>query len=99
MLSRLTKAVEAIRRRGGETVFLRMPTTDEHWDIDEARYPRAEFWDELAVQGLNTIHFRDYPELRKYDCPDTSHLNYDNAASFSRSLAQILMRKGLLPSR
>ena len=101
-LSKLTDlrvASEKIQQRGGQAVFVRFPTTEQHWRLDERMAPRARFWDELAgVAGAPTIHFRDLP-TRYLDCPDTSHFDQRDAPVFTAALVRELMRQGLLPER
>lgn len=79
----------ALRRRGARLVFVQLPTTDEHWEVDERILPRARFWDLIEPEtGIPTIHFRDDPELAGFDCPDTSHLDARDAPLFTRRLAE-----------
>ncbi len=85
---------EVLRARGGRLVMVRMPTTDVHWTLDENYAPRREFWDPIEpVSGVPTVHFRDYADLAGYDCPDTSHLDAEDAAPFTRALAQRIKGK------
>lgn len=91
--------VAAIRARGGEVVFVRFPTSGEHWKLDERYYPRARYWDRVAaVTGAATIHFRDLPDAAGLLCPDTSHLDQRDAPRFTRALLAELERRGLLES-
>lgn len=85
---------EKIHRRGGKLVLIRMPTTGEHWIYDERAYPRSDYWDKLrTVPFVDTIHFMDYPELNKFECPDTSHLEEKDAREFTRALGNMIVRK------
>jgi len=80
-----------LRARGGEMVMLRMPTTGRSWEMDEERGPQQLFWDRIhELSGIPTIHFHDYPNLRSFDCPDTSHLDWSDAPEFTRRLSRIL---------
>jgi hypothetical protein len=90
----LRRDYEVLRSRGGKLVFIRMPTTDEHWEIDEATAPKAGYWDRITeLSGIPTVHFMDYPQLRSYECPDTSHLDATDAHEFTRHLAMIVKAK------
>ena len=83
-----------LRQRGGHMVFVRMPTTGAHWQADEHIAPKAEYWDTLeALSGIPTIHFLDHPELSKFDCPDTSHLDARDVTEFTQNLGLILREK------
>jgi hypothetical protein len=94
----LAELYQRLRSRGGELILLRMPTTEEHWIIDEACAPKKLFWDQVSdLSGIPTIHFRDYPELMEFDCPDTSHLDATDAPEFTRRLSKIV--KAIIESR
>ena len=93
---RLEPAVAAIRERGGQVVFLRMPTSGRHWELDEEHYPRAEYWDRFAAStSAPAIHFRDVPGM-DVECPDTSHLGVAESKQFTEALASELMSLGVL---
>lgn len=84
----------ALKARGGELVMVRMPTTGEHWTLDQAAFPRERFWNAIGpATGVPTIHFADYPELSRFECPDLSHLDAEDAPEFSRALARIIREK------
>jgi hypothetical protein len=90
-------AIAQIQARGGHVVYVRMPTCDERWAGDELAFPQAQFWDPLAARTRAiTIHFKDYPELSKFECPDTSHIESKDAPEFTRALLGILERKGVI---
>jgi hypothetical protein len=90
-------AIAQIQARGGRVVYVRMPTCDERWTGDEIVFPKAQFWDQLAAQTRAlTIHFKDYPELAKFPCPDTSHIESKDAPEFTRTLLDILQRHGAI---
>jgi len=89
--------VERIKARGGQVVFVRFPTTDEHWQFFEQLTPREVFWDRLPeLTGAPCVHFRDYATLSRFDCPDTSHLDCTDAPGFTRELIKILQTRNLL---
>lgn len=79
-----------IEKKGGKLILLRLPTTGERWPLDEKIYPK-KYWDRLHEwSGALTIHFKDYPELSGFECPDTSHLDALDAPIFTRNLARIV---------
>jgi hypothetical protein len=74
-----------------------MPTCDERWTSDETVFPKARFWDQLAARTRAiSIHFKDYPELSKFACPDTSHIASKDAPEFTRGVLAILKARGVL---
>ncbi len=90
-------AIAAIEARGGNVVYLRMPTCGERWDADETLHPKAAYWDLLAKHSRATmIHFRDYPELASFECPDLSHIASADGPRFTRALLEILRAKNVL---
>jgi hypothetical protein len=89
--------VAMIQARGGNVVFVRMPTCDERWTYDESVAPKAEYWDRFAaVTRATTIHFADYPQLSNFECPDTSHIDSSDGPRFTRALLDILVERGVI---
>ena len=90
-------AVRAIQARGGQVALVRLPTTGEHWELDEQNYPRAKYWDRLAeMTSAATVHFADVPEMLELECPDSSHLDYRDTPRFTSLLLNELERQGVL---
>ncbi len=87
---RLKQAVDSIEKRGGSVVLIRMPTDKGHWQLDEANYPKAQYWDLLSDAGLQAVHFKDWPALSGFDLPDSSHLDQKDAPLFTERLIQVL---------
>lgn len=89
-------AIAQIQARGGQVVYLRMPTCAERWEADERMFPKARFWDVLARRTRAiTIHFKDHPELARLQCPDISHLDGKDAPRFTRTVLAILRDRGV----
>ncbi|MCS6995861.1 MAG: hypothetical protein NZ533_02715 [Casimicrobiaceae bacterium] len=87
--------VRRIQARGGQVVFYREPVSDEHFEMDEARFPRARTWDELARRmPAPMIDFQDHPELN-IPTPDTSHIDARDIERHSRALVQVLRKLGV----
>ena len=88
--------VETIEYRGGQVIFIRMPSTGTIREIEEATWPRHRYWDVFAARmpGL-TIHFEDYTTLNSLPCPDGSHLDAGGAILFSESLVKIFRKTKL----
>ncbi len=90
-------AIAQIQARGGQVVYLRMPTCAERWEADEHKFPKARFWDELARRThAITIHFKDVPELARIECPDISHIDSKDGPHFTRTVLQVLRDRGVL---
>jgi hypothetical protein len=88
---KLDAMIAPLYDRGGEVIFVRFPTSGELWQLEDARYPRKQYWDVFAAQTrAKTIHFRDYPALSQFDCPDGSHLDYRDTQAFTKALAEVV---------
>lgn len=85
--------VKQINSRGGRVVFYREPVSGDHLALDEARFPRHEFWDALARRMPATmIDFRDYEALN-IATPDTSHIDAKDVERHTRALVRVLAEK------
>jgi len=96
------KAVEKIRARGGEVVFIRPPSAPQVQPTEYQRLPRAKGWDALlAAAHVQGVHANDEPSMQGLDLPEYSHLSRACATvftdSFVRRLAQITPRLQLRP--
>jgi hypothetical protein len=89
--------VEAIRRRGGDVVFVRTPLSGSLRRIEEATYPeQGRAIESLAARNITVIDFAKEPLLSKFECPDESHLDSDDAERYSAILARMIKDRGLL---
>jgi hypothetical protein len=94
--TQVASLVAQLRSHGGDVVFLRMPTCDEHWEFDEARAPKDQYWDQIEkLTGADTIHFEDVEGLSNFECPDSSHLDARDAPIFTERLARELKNRNL----
>lgn len=90
------QTAERIRARGGQVIFVAMPSSGMVREIERRRYPRDRFWDRfVAESGLPGIHSDHEPELRGYECPDGSHLDVRDKGRYTSALADVMKRKGL----
>ncbi|HEX9706157.1 MAG TPA: hypothetical protein VGA24_00830 [Steroidobacteraceae bacterium] len=88
------QAVETIRARGGEVVFIRAPSAGLYYENEQHFAPRARTWDRLLAEtSAFGIHFEDYPEMRNLEVPEWSHLSRESATRFSRAYVEALERK------
>jgi hypothetical protein len=90
-VGRLEQTVGRIQERGGTVIVIRMPTSGAHWELDEARYPKHEYWDAFPRRtSARAIHFKDQPTLAGFACPEGSHLDARDAPAFTAALAELL---------
>jgi hypothetical protein len=95
--ARAKAAVDKIRARGGEVVFVRPPSTVELRVNEEAQVPKAKGWDVLLRNTRSVgVHFDDLPEAQNLDLPEYSHLTRACATVFTdayvRRFAQLTPR-------
>ena len=82
---------DKIRNRGGQVIFVRTPSSGPYLMGEEKGFPRDAYWDQLlAVTGCKGIHFKDYPAISHFVCPEWSHLAPDDAIIFTKNLIKIL---------
>lgn len=87
-------AVETIRARGGDVVFIRAPSAGLYLEHERRGWPRARTWERLLAEtGAFGIHFEDYPEMRDLEVPEWSHLSRDSATRFTRAVVGVLRER------
>jgi hypothetical protein len=88
-------AVQRIRARGGQVIFVRLPVSGDLKKLEDRATPRAGPWSRLLREtGAPGIYFEDYPELAGFVCPEWSHLSAPDSIEFTRRLVPYL-RKAL----
>ncbi|WP_040396178.1 hypothetical protein [Cesiribacter andamanensis] len=91
LLESVRLACDRIEKRGGEVLFVRMPSTGSYLQREKEKYPREHSWDLLlAHTGRRGYYFADYPSLAGFDCPEESHLSPEDAKTFTRNLLEIM---------
>ena len=87
-------AVDKIRSRGGDILFVRTPSSGPFWAGEQKMLPREKYWDRLLeVTGSPGIHFMDDPNTDHYICPEFSHLTPADAKDYTRHLIMTLTEK------
>lgn len=93
-LQQTKKAIDKIRSRGGQVVFVRPPSNGDYLKADTLNFPRREYWDRLLSNTSTAgIHFLDYRETAALVCPELSHLSLQGAAAYTAQLAKILQEE------
>ena len=95
-LNYLLKLVNKIESRGGKVIIVRFPTGKLVWEVDNKKYPKNLFWDEIEKRHPASINFSDYASLNKFILPDGSHLDYRDKVAFTQGLMDIIYSKGFL---
>lgn len=85
--------VAQLQARGGQVVFVRMPSEGPFLAAERGGFPRARFWNRLLAEtGAPGIHFEDYPQLQGFELPEWSHLKVAHRAPFTRALAPLVVQ-------
>ena len=89
------KAIDQIKARGGDVVFIRPPSSGPFWIAEQEIFKRQLFWDPLlAVTHSNGIYFTDHPTLSVLKCKEEwSHLNPEGAITYTTELIKLLPTK------
>ncbi len=86
-------AVQRIRDRGGQVVFVRLPVSGELKKLeDRATPPGGPLEPAHRESGAQGIYFEDYPELAGFECPEWSHLSAADSVEFTRRLVPHLVK-------
>ena len=101
--ARAKAAVDAIRARGGEVVFVRPPSAPELRVNEEAQVPKARGWDHLLANTKSAgVHADDLPQAQNLNLPEWSHLSRKCSTVFTdayvRALAELTPRLKLRPN-
>jgi hypothetical protein len=91
LIADLQRDVSAIRNRGGEVVFLRLPSCCWFREFEAEALPRVAIWEPMvaSVDAVG-VHFEDYPELSAVSVPEWSHVSSRDKSGFTRALIGIL---------
>jgi hypothetical protein len=89
--ARILAATQRIEARGGRVMFIVMPTSKLVRDLEDRRYPRTKFFEPFAARvAPRATHWLDSDLLRRYTCPDGSHLDKRDRVAFTNDLVTVL---------
>ncbi|HEY6662025.1 MAG TPA: hypothetical protein VIZ66_03790, partial [Sphingomicrobium sp.] len=82
--ARAKAAVDKIRARGGEVVFIRPPSAPQLRVNEEAQVPKTKGWDVLVSNTHSIgVHIDDLPAAQGLTLPEWSHLSQKCATVFT----------------
>lgn len=88
------RAVDQIRARGGQVLFVRTPSEGPVYEGEKRAFPRTQYWDRLLTHAhAPGIYFADYPALNGFHCPEWSHLSPADAIRFTDALLPVVRQK------
>jgi hypothetical protein len=89
--------IQKFEARGGQVLFLRLPSSGSFRERELVRNPREDFWDLFLEQTKQPgYHFEDYPQLKQFTCPEESHLYTPDAQIFTKELLKLLIQDQLI---
>lgn len=88
--------IERLRDRGGNVIFIRLPTQGIQLLSEERMAPRATFWDQMTMRtGAEAVYVSDF--TTPVWLPDDSHMDGKDKRAFTDELIDVLKRKNFLP--
>jgi hypothetical protein len=94
ILVRTNIAVNKIRARGGDVVFVRPPSAPALRTVEDKHLPKAKGWDALlAYTQAEGIHIDDLPAVQNLTLPEESHLARGCATVFTDAYIRALAHR------
>jgi len=91
ILNSVKTAVNKIKERGGQVLFVRTPSSGPFLMGENMGFPREKYWERiLTTTNCAGIHFADYPAIAHFICPEFSHLSQTDAVTFTKEFIRIL---------
>ncbi|HVK97594.1 MAG TPA: hypothetical protein VM368_07250 [Flavisolibacter sp.] len=95
ILQSIKVAVNKIKSRGGEVIFVRPPSSGPYLMAEQKGFPREKYWNKLLkYTSTPGIHFKDDPATANFVCPEFSHLSPEDAITYTKALIRTLEQKG-----
>jgi hypothetical protein len=94
ILVRTKAAVDKIRARGGDVVFVRPPSAPDLRAVEDKHIPRARAWDALlAYTNAKGIHADDLPAAQNLILPEGSHLSRACSTVFTDAYIRVVAQQ------
>ena len=87
--------INKLRERGGDMIFIRMPSDGRYLEKDIKTNHRENMWNPMVAGfGAPAFNTFDYPELStELDIPEWSHLSRDSQDRWSRDVIPIMIEE------
>jgi hypothetical protein len=99
-IDELNTWISHINARGGQVVFVRMPSSGNRLALEEEYHPKTRYWNRFSARSIGTCI--EAPEIWNADgdwvCPDESHLDQETATRFTNALVDELIERGVIPN-
>lgn len=91
-LKKYEVAAKKFKARGGKIILVRHKA-ENNWNKHTKRIlPKTMVWDKFVKQmDCPAYHFEDYEFMSKYTLPDWSHMNAEDAKTYSKDLVNKLI--------
>jgi hypothetical protein len=98
---RTKAAIDKIRARGGDVVFVRPPSSPDLRSIEDKHIPRSRGWNPLlAYTNSKGVHIDDLPTVQNLTLPEHSHLTHSCATVFTDAyIRSVASKTSLMPLR
>ena len=93
IITELSKLINTFKARGGKIIFIRHKA-EEGWLKHEKRMmPRDKVWDKfIKTVDCPGYHFEEYEFMSKYYLPDWSHMNAEDAKTYTKDMVNELIK-------
>jgi hypothetical protein len=89
--------VKTFKNRGGKILFIRHKAEEPWYKHATRMMPRDKVWDKF-IETVNCpgYHFEDYEFMSQHTLPDWSHMNAEDAKTYTRDMVNQLINDGHL---
>ncbi|WP_248723670.1 hypothetical protein [Seonamhaeicola sp. ML3] len=93
----LSHLIKIFKNRGGKIIFVRHKAEAGWNKYSKRMMPRDKVWDRF-IETVNcpSYHFEDYEFMSKHYLPDWSHMNAEDAKTYTRDMVNQLIKDGHL---
>lgn len=84
--------IKKFKARGGKVILVRHKEEDPWYVHSNRMMPRHKVWDKFVeVSDCPSYHFKDYEFMSKHTLPEWSHMNEEDAKTYTRDLVNKLI--------
>ena len=89
----LHNLIKKFKARGGKVILIRHKA-EEQWYVHAKRMlPREKIWDKFVdIVDCPNYHFKDYRFMSKHALPEWSHMNAEDAKTYTKDLINKLIK-------
>lgn len=96
-MQRYVPIIKKFKARGGNLIFIRHKAEPGWNKHSERMLPRVHTWDVFVnMVDCPSYHFEDYEFMSKYTLPDWSHMNAEDAKTYTKDMVNKLIENNHL---